>query len=265
MTKSRSLPNRELRICPRRQRESAARRTAAFLSGASPSAPGGGIGGPVRSGGIGSGGATRGAPSPQDPLSPGRPGAGRRFLRSYPGGRLPGAPEEKVGRGPGAKRRHAAPECPEMAGRQVEQVEPTHPELGRWGRGWWWGLSRATASGRVGGRASGAWEPRRAGRDRARGQGTETPSARQHGEAWRSSCPHPTLGALNPLWPFQMALRPPHPAPTAPSSLESQAQPHSRPQAFRPQPREGPGAQAPPGCRGAGRHRFLGGKEDAEA
>ena len=70
--------------------------------------------------------------------------------------------------------------------------------------------------------------------------------------------PQPTLAPPN-------GTPAPHPAPTAPSSLESQAQPHSRPQEFRPQPREGPGAQAPPGCRGAGRHRFLGGKEDAEA
>ena len=132
-----------------------------------------------------------------------------------------------------------------MAGRQVEQVEPTHPELGRWGRGWRWGLSCATASGRVGGRASGAWEPPRAGRDRARGQGTETPSARQHGEAWRSSCSHIAIGAPNPLWPLQMALRPPIPHPRHPAPWRAKHSPTRDPKSSGRSPGRAPGRKLP--------------------
>lgn len=169
---------------------------------------------------------------------------GEAFPSVLSGGRLPGAPEEKVGRWPGAKRRHGAPECPEMAGRQVEQVEPTHPELGRWGRGWRWGLSRATACGRVGGRESGAWEP-----PRGAGQGAGTglrDTLRQ--TAWRSSCPHPALGVPNPLWPLQMALHPPIPHPRHPAPWRAKHSPTRDPKRSGRSPGRAPGRKLPWGA-----------------
>lgn len=119
---------------------------------------------------------------------------------------------------PCRRRRGAASERAEMAGRQVEQViKPTHQGLGHWGR-----VSRAVASWGVGGLRPGLGNPRAPGRTGRMGRAPRHPPP----ESMEKRPPSPrTPGAPNALWAFQTALRPPirHPGPLAPWRAEHSA------------------------------------------
>ena len=190
---------------------------AAFPGRTFPSAPGGGIREPLHPGGNQRGlREPRGAPSPQAATVP-SPEEGA-FPLILPRGRLLGAQEEGVAWEPGRRWRGAASERPEMAGRQVEQVnKPTHPGLGHRGS-----VSRAVASWGVEGLRPGLGNPRAPGRTERMGRAPRHPPP----ESMENRPPSPRIPrAPNPLWALQTALWPPilHPGALAPWRAEHAA------------------------------------------